>query len=337
VEVTVHPVSREDVATEVELVRRTSEARQRISAEVAKRIVGQRDVVEQLLVALFAGGHGLLIGVPGLAKTTLVSTVAQCLDLAFSRIQFTPDLMPSDVTGTEILEEDRATGRRTFRFVRGPVFTNVLLADEINRTPPKTQAALLEAMQEGHVTVAGTTYPVESPFLVFATQNPIEQEGTYPLPEAQLDRFMLAVRMDYPDIEDEVEVVKSTTGPVSETLEKVLTPAQVLEMQAIVRRVPTADFVVRHAVGIVRRTRPSDERAPKEVRDYVAWGAGPRAAQHLVLAAKAFALLRGEFSATPDHVDALAVPVLAHRVVVNFHAEAERVTAVDLVRGLVQR
>jgi len=332
----VHPVSRDDVAAEVELVRRATAARSAIVAEVSKRIIGQKDVVEQLLVAMFAGGHGLLIGVPGLAKTTLVSTAAQCLDLAFSRIQFTPDLMPSDVTGTEVLEEDRVTGKRTFRFARGPVFTNILLADEINRTPPKTQAALLEAMQEGKVTVAGTTYPLDSPFLVFATQNPIEQEGTYPLPEAQLDRFMLAMRMEYPDHEDEVEVVRSVTGPHAEPIAKVLSPDQVLELQGIVRRVPTADFVIRHAVGLVRRTRPGDETAPKEVRDYVAWGAGPRAAQHLVLAAKAFALLRGEFTVTPDHVNELALPVLAHRVVVNFHAEAERVGPVEIVRRLVK-
>ncbi len=329
-------VTRDDVAAEVELVQRATEARARITSEVAKQIVGQKDVVEQLLVALFAGGHGLLIGVPGLAKTTLVSTVAHCLDLQFSRIQFTPDLMPSDVTGTEVLEEDRATGKRTFRFARGPVFTNLLLADEINRTPPKTQAALLEAMQEGKVTIAGTTYILDSPFLVFATQNPIEQEGTYPLPEAQLDRFMLAIRIEYPDREDEVEVVRSTTGPRSESIVKVLSPTQVMEMQAIVRRVPTADFVIRHAVNLVRRTRPVDDQAAAAVKDYVAWGAGPRAAQHLILAAKAYALLRGEFTVTPEHVNALAVPVLAHRVVVNFHAEAERVTAVEIVRRLVQ-
>jgi len=224
---------------------------------------------------------------------------------------------------------------RSFRFARGPVFTNLLLADEVNRTPPKTQAALLEAMQEHKVTVAGTTYPLPSPFVVFATQNPIEQEGTYPLPEAQLDRFMLAIRMDYPDREDEVEVVRATTSPVVEAVAKVLSPEQVLEMQALVRRVPTAEFVIREAVGLVRRTRPGDPDAPQAVKDFVAWGAGPRAAQHLVLAAKAYALLKGEFAVTPDHVRAPAVPVLAHRVVVNFHAEAERVTAVALVKGLL--
>lgn len=328
-------VTREQIAAEVKLVQQATEARNLIIGEISKLIVGQKDVVEQLLVALFAGGHGLLIGVPGLAKTTLVSTLAHCFDLSFSRIQFTPDLMPSDVTGTEVLEEDRVTGRRTFRFARGPVFTNILLADEINRTPPKTQAALLEAMQEHRVTVAGTTYPLDSPFLVFATQNPIEQEGTYPLPEAQLDRFMLAIRVDYPELEDEVEVVKQTTGPLTEPVRKVLSPTQVLELQDIVRRVPVADFVVREAVGIVRRTRPHDERAPQYVKDFVAWGAGPRAAQHLILAAKALAILHGEFTVTPDHVRMLAVPVLAHRVIVNFHAEAERVNSVDIVRRLV--
>ena len=326
--------SREEVAKEVERVERATAARNAILAEVSKRIIGQKDAIDQLLVALFAGGHGLLIGVPGLAKTTLVSTVAQCLDLSFRRIQFTPDLMPSDVTGTEVLEEDRVSGKRTFRFVRGPVFTNILLADEINRTPPKTQAALLEAMQEAKVTVAGTTYPLDSPFLVFATQNPIEQEGTYPLPEAQLDRFLLAIRMGYPEVQDEVEVVKAVTALGAEPIAKVLSPTQVLELQALVRRVPTADFVFRHAVNLVRRTRPSDPQAPKVVRDYVAWGAGPRAAQHLVLAAKARALLLGEFSVTPDHVNDLAVPVLAHRIVVNFHAEAERVGPIEIVETL---
>jgi len=320
---------------EVGLVRRASEARERIAAEVTKRIVGQKDVVEQLLVALFAGGHGLLIGVPGLAKTTLVSTLAQCLDLVFSRIQFTPDLMPSDITGTEILEEDRTTGKRLFRFVRGPVFTNILLADEINRTPPKTQAALLEAMQEYKVTVAGETYSLGSPFLVFATQNPIEQEGTYPLPEAQLDRFMLSIRMDYPSIEDEVRVVRMTTGPAYEPLLKVLSPTDMLELQGIVLRMPVAEHVTRFIVDIVRRTRPNHPEALPMVTDYVAWGAGPRAAQHLTLAAKALALLKGEFCVTPDHVKALIVPVLAHRIVVNFHAEAERVSSVDVLRRLI--
>ncbi len=330
-------VTREEVAREVEAVARAKEARDLILAEVSRRVVGQIAVVDQLLAALFAGGHALIIGVPGLAKTTLVSTLAQGLDLHFSRIQFTPDLMPSDVTGTEVIEEDRATGRRGFRFVPGPVFTHILLADEINRTPPKTQAALLEAMQEKKVTVAGTTYPLERPFHVFATQNPIEQEGTYPLPEAQLDRFMLSVRMDYPDLEDEVAVVRVTSGPPGEPVRKVLSPRQILDIQDLVLRVPAADHVVRLAVNLVRRTRPSDPEAPREVRDYVAWGAGPRAAQHLVLAAKAHALLHGEYTVRPEDIRELALPVLAHRVVLNFHAEAERVSAVALLKRLIER
>ncbi len=320
---------------EVEQVRLAREAWERIGAEVGRRIIGQSEAIERLLVALIAGGHGLLIGVPGLAKTSLVSTLSQCLDLSFNRIQFTPDLMPSDVTGTEVLEEDRATGRRVFRFAKGPVFANLLLADEVNRTPPKTQSALLEAMQEHRVTVAGVTYALPEPFVVFATQNPIEQEGTYPLPEAQLDRFMLAVRMDYPGLEDEVRVVRETTGPAPAAIQRVLEPDRVLLLQALVRRMPTPDYVVREAVSLVRRTRPSDPTAAKAVKDYVSWGAGPRAAQHLVLAAKALALLRGQYAVSPDHVRDLAVAVLAHRVVVNFHAEAERVTAVDVIRGLL--
>ncbi len=327
--------ARAAVLDEEQQVRLAREAWERIAAEVGCRIIGQDEAVERLLVALVAGGHGLLIGVPGLAKTSLVSTLAQCIDLSFARIQFTPDLMPSDVTGTELLEEDRATGHRAFRFAKGPVFANLLLADEINRTPPKTQSALLEAMQEHRVTVAGVTYALPEPFTVFATQNPIEQEGTYPLPEAQLDRFMLAVRMDYPGIEDEVRVVRQTTGPAPVAVQRVLTPQVALELQALVRRMPTPDYVVREAVSLVRRTRPADPSATVAVKDFVSWGAGPRAAQHLVLAAKALALLRGQFAVEPEHVRNLAVPVLAHRVVVNFHAEAERVTAVDVVRGLL--
>ncbi len=329
--------TREEVAAEVEAVARTREARDRILTEVSRRVVGQTEVVDQLLAALFAGGHALIIGVPGLAKTTLVSTLAQGLDLRFSRIQFTPDLMPSDVTGTEVIEEDRATGRRGFRFVPGPVFTNILLADEINRTPPKTQAALLEAMQERKVTVAGETHPLERPFHVFATQNPIEQEGTYPLPEAQLDRFMLSVRIEYPDIEDEVAVVRSTSGPPGEPVRKVLSPGQILDIQDLVLRVPAADHVIRMAVNLVRRTRPTDPGSPPEIRDYVAWGAGPRAAQHLVLAAKAYALLHGEYTVSPEDVKTLALPVLVHRVVLNFHAEAERVDTVALLKRIIER
>jgi MoxR-like ATPase len=334
-EVTVEVDPRAEVLDEVEQVRLAREAWDLIEGEVGRRIIGQSEALERLLVALVAGGHGLLIGVPGLAKTSLVSALAQCLDLTFNRIQFTPDLMPSDITGTEVLEEDRTTGRRVFRFARGPVFANLLLADEINRTPPKTQSALLEAMQEHRVSVAGTTYPLPEPFVVFATQNPIEQEGTYPLPEAQLDRFMLAIRMDYPIVEDEVRVVRETTGPAPVPIKQVLEPERVMALQAVVRRMPTPDYVIREAVSLVRRTRPSDPSATKAVRDYVSWGAGPRAAQHLVLAAKALALLRGQYMVEPTHLHELAVAVLAHRVVVNFHAEAERATAVDVVKGLL--
>lgn len=330
-------VSREDVAKEVAAVARVREARDIVAAEVAKRVVGQKEVVDHLLAALFAGGHALIIGVPGLAKTTLVQTIAQCLDLKFSRIQFTPDLMPSDVTGTEVLEEDRSTGRRTFRFVPGPIFGQIILADEINRAPPKTQAALLEAMQEHKVTVAGVTYPLERPFHVFSTQNPIEQEGTYPLPEAQLDRFMLSVRMDYPDLEDEVEIVRATSGPPGEVVRKVLSPEDMLAIQDLILRVPIADHVVRLAVKLVRMTRPTDKEAPQEVRDFVAWGAGPRAAQHLVLAAKAHALIAGEYVVRPEDIAAMAIPALAHRVVLNFRAEAERVAVNTVLQKIIDR
>jgi len=327
---------RQRMEADMRLADEVRQVRDRIATEVARRVVGQADAIEQLLVALFAEGHGLLIGVPGLAKTTLVQALAECLDLTFSRIQFTPDLMPSDVTGTEVLEEDRSTGARAFRFVRGPVFANLLLADEINRTPPKTQSALLEAMQERRVTVAGQSWTLAPPFVVFATQNPIEQEGTYPLPEAQLDRFTLAIRMDYPSFDQEMDIVQATTGLAGARIQKVLDPARILEVQALVRGVPAPDFAIREAVELVRSTRPDDPGTAADVRGYVAWGAGPRAAQHLVLAAKALTLLRGRTTVPVEFVREMAVPVLAHRVVVNFHAEAERVSAVSLVRRLVE-
>ncbi|HOU53030.1 MAG TPA: AAA family ATPase [Myxococcota bacterium] len=328
---------REEWLRDEERVRQAWEAWQRLVRQMGRRIVGQQRALELLMTALMAGGHGLLIGVPGLAKTTMVKVLAHCLDLSFRRVQFTPDLMPSDITGTEVLEEDRGTGQRAFRFARGPVFANLLLADEVNRTPPKTQSALLEAMQEHQVTVAGEVHPLPEPFVVFATQNPIEQEGTYPLPEAQLDRFLLVVRVEYPSLEEEVRVVQETTGLSEGTLERVMGSQEVLELQDLVRRMPTPDYVLREAVALVRKTRPQDPTATREVRDYVAWGAGPRAAQHLVLAAKASALLRGEFAVTPDHVRDLAVPVLAHRVVVNFHGAADRVSGLDVVQSLVLR
>ncbi len=310
--------------------------RQQVGLEIAKQVIGQEKAVEQLLVALFAGGHALLVGVPGLAKTTLIGALAQCLDLSFARIQFTPDLMPSDVTGTEILQEDKSTGSRAFRFVQGPVFTNLLLADEVNRAPPKTQSALLEAMQERHVTIAGETRKLPDPFVVFATQNPIEQEGTYRLPEAQLDRFMLAIRMDYPDLDQELDVVRATTGPISTKINKVLDPKKIIEIQELVRRVPCPDFVFREAVEIVRATRPTSSSKWPKIQKYVRWGAGPRAAQHLVLAAKALTLLRGEYTATSDAVKEMATLVLAHRIVLNFHAESERISERDLITNLIE-
>ena len=288
-----------------------------------------------MLLCLLAGGHALLVGVPGLAKTLLVRTLAEALDLEFRRVQFTPDLMPSDITGTEVIEEDRATGRRAARFLRGPVFTQVLLADEINRTPPKTQAALLEAMQEGRVTVAGEDLPLPRPFFVLATQNPLEQEGTYPLPEAQLDRFMLDVRLDYPSEAEEVEILRATTGTAEPPVERVLDAERVLLLQRRVREVPVAGNVLEYAARLVRATRPGTPGAPDEVGRWVRWGAGPRAGQALVLGAKARALLAGRFHVTPDDVRRVALPVLRHRVLVNFSAEAEGVTPDDLVGRLL--
>jgi MoxR-like ATPase len=311
-------------------------ARRDLLSEIEKRIVGQREVVDHLLVALFSRGHCLFVGVPGLAKTLLISTVAEVLHLSFNRIQFTPDLMPSDITGTDVLEEDHTTGRRTFRFVRGPVFANLLLADEINRTPPKTQAALLQAMQEYRVSAGGETYPLELPFLVFATQNPIEQEGTYPLPEAQLDRFMFYVNVTYPSAEEEVEIVRSTTIGTRRPLARILSPERIRALQDLVLRVPAADHVMRHAVDLVRATRPKEPAAPDFVRQYVDWGAGPRASQFLVLGAKARAILDGRMAASVEDVRALAGPVLQHRVITNFRAESEGVRSDDLVRRLLE-
>ena len=317
-------------------IRELAEARRLLLAEIEKRIVGQRAVVDHLLVALFARGHCLFVGVPGLAKTLLISTVAEVLNLSFNRIQFTPDLMPSDITGTDVLEEDHTTGRRTFRFVQGPIFANLILADEINRTPPKTQAALLQSMQEYRVTAGGQTYPLELPFLVFATQNPIEQEGTYPLPEAQLDRFMFYVNVHYPSAEEEVEIVRSTTTAQRRVLERVLSPHKIRELQDLVLRVPAADHVIRHAVELVRRTRPKEPGAPEFVRDLVEWGAGPRASQYLILGAKARAILDGRMAASVEDVRALAKPVLVHRVITNFRAESDNVTAEDVVTRLLE-
>ena len=317
------------------LADRLQGAGQRIASELRKVIVGQDVVVEQALIALFAGGNCLLVGVPGLAKTLLISTLARALDLRFSRIQFTPDLMPSDVTGTDVIQDDPATGQRRLAFMPGPVFTNVLLADEINRTPPKTQAALLEAMQERRVTVQGRTYELDKPFFVFATQNPIELEGTYPLPEAQLDRFMLEVLLDYLPEEDEVAVVKSTTSLPPEAVRSVVSKEEILAYQRVVRRLPIADAVTRYAVKLVRTSRPGDG-APDYVNQFVSYGASVRAAQALVLGAKARALLQGRASASFEDVRALAHPVLRHRVLVNFTAQSEKVTTDSLIGRLLE-
>ncbi|MDX1548388.1 MAG: MoxR family ATPase [Rhodothermales bacterium] len=308
----------------------------RLRAEIAKVIVGQQDIVEQVMVCLLSRGHALLVGVPGLAKTLLIRTLSDALDLRFSRIQFTPDLMPSDITGTEIIEEDHQTGRRAFKFVRGPVFANVILADEINRTPPKTQAALLEAMQEHHVTAAGQTFVLDEPFFVLATQNPIEQEGTYPLPEAQLDRFMLNLWLDYPTFDQEVEVVRSTTSARSATVETALSHEELMTYQDFIRQIPVADNVIEYAVSLVARTRPQRETAPDFVNRYISYGAGPRASQYLILGAKSLAALDGRLTPLAEDVRRIAVPVLRHRIVPNFNAEADGVDAVALVERLLE-
>ncbi len=322
--------------SDVQAVARLAQARQQLETELAKVIIGQKPVVEQVLICLLAHGHGLLIGVPGLAKTLLVNTLARVLDLSFNRIQFTPDLMPSDITGTEIIDEDPESGRRCFRFVPGPVFANVVLADEINRTPPKTQAALLQAMQEYRVTVGGKTYDLPAPFFVLATQNPIELEGTYPLPEAQLDRFMFSIVVDYPSAEEEKEIVKSTTSAYEPALERILDADEVLALQALVRRVPVADEVLDFAVRLTGMTRPGSPTAPQFVRDYVSWGAGPRATQYLVLGAKTRAILDGRYTPAIDDVIAVALPVLRHRVITNFTAEAENIRVEELIRRLIE-
>jgi MoxR-like ATPase len=303
--------------------------------EVGKRVIGQQEVIDGLLLALLANGHALLVGVPGLAKTLLVSTLAEALDLDFSRIQFTPDLMPTDITGSEVMEEDRAAGTRIFRFVKGPIFANVVLADEINRTPPKTQAALLQSMQERAVTAAGNTYAMPAPFFVLATRNPIEQEGTYPLPEAQLDRFMFELRIDYPSREEEEAVALQTTGAHIPQVRPVVSTERILELQQFVRRVPVAPSVAALAVRLVRSTRPESDEAADVARRYLAWGAGPRASQSLVLGAKARAASRGEPVPTFDDVRAVGQAVLAHRVVPSFEAEAEGVSARDVVAELL--
>jgi MoxR-like ATPase len=306
-----------------------------ITTELGRVVVGQQHVIEELLITLFAGGHCLLVGVPGLAKTLMIRTLAECLSLKFSRIQFTPDLMPSDITGTEVIQEDRSTGSREFRFIPGPVFANVILADEINRTPPKTQAALLEAMQEHQITVGGKPHKLAAPFFVLATQNPIEQEGTYPLPEAQLDRFMFNIKVDYPTEQEEMQIVKQTTADTAQRVSASLSAEDILRLGQIVRRVPIADHIVAYALKLARLTRRQDAAAPKFVKDYISWGAGPRASQFLVLGAKARAVLHGRHYASTDDVKSVALPVLRHRIMTNFNAEAEGITPDDIVHRLM--
>jgi MoxR-like ATPase len=318
---------------DVQAVQELRDAKERIREEIGKVIIGQKDVIGELLVALLAGGHCLIVGVPGLAKTLLVNTLSQVLSLRFNRIQFTPDLMPSDITGTDILEVDSESGRRSFRFIAGPIFANVVLADEINRTPPKTQAALLQAMQEYKVTAGGKTYELEKPFFVLATQNPIEQEGTYPLPEAQLDRFMFNLLIDYPEHSDEVRIAKMSPGSSREDLDCVLDKNKILRLQEMVRKVPVSDSLLEYAVRLVALSRPGKE-APDFVKEWVSWGASPRAAQYLILAAKTNAVLDGRYTPGIDDVKKVIAPVLRHRIITNFNAEAEGITA-DRIVGLL--
>lgn len=319
-----------------EAVERLHRSYQRMKEELAQVIVGQEEVVEQVLMAMFCRGHALLVGVPGLAKTLLVSTVSEALELEYKRIQFTPDLMPADITGTDVLEVDPETGRRGFRFVNGPLFASMVLADEINRTPPKTQAALLEAMQEHHVTVGERTLQLPDPFFVLATQNPIEQEGTYPLPEAQLDRFLFNIIVDYPTGEEEREIIRRVTSPNSAKVSPLMSGAEIIELQQIVKRVPVGDHVIDFAAKLARATRPGSDEAPSFVKEMVGWGAGPRAGISLISAAKAHAVLRGRLHATTGDVAAVALPVLRHRVLTTFNAEAAGVKSDDIIRRLVE-
>ncbi|MGE5431726.1 MAG: AAA family ATPase, partial [Syntrophomonadaceae bacterium] len=319
---------------DIQLVEQLNEAVGKIKREIGKVIIGQDEIINNLLISLLARGHCLLVGVPGLAKTLLIKTLAEVLHLKFNRIQFTPDLMPSDITGTEIIEEDPISKRRSFRFIEGPVFSNIILADEINRTPPKTQAALLEAMQEHRVTAAGVTYTLSEPFFVLATQNPIEQEGTYPLPEAQLDRFMFNLWLDYPTYTEELEIVRSTTSQYKAELNKVVTAEELINFQDLIRRVPVADNVIEYSVKLVNKTRPKHTEAQKFIKDWVNWGAGPRASQYLILAAKAKAVMEGRFTPNIEDVKNSVIPVLRHRLIANFNAEADGVTSVDIIRRL---
>ncbi|WBX72586.1 MoxR family ATPase [Tenacibaculum pacificus] len=314
-----------DVAAVNNLVKKFSQLQQ----EIGKVIIGQQEAVDYTLLSVLCGGHSLLIGVPGLAKTLLVNTISDVLGLQFSRIQFTPDLMPSDILGSEILDENRQ-----FKFIKGPIFSNIILADEINRTPPKTQAALLEAMQEKSVTISGHHYKLDLPFFVLATQNPIEQEGTYPLPEAQLDRFMFSIHLEYPTFEEEVQVVKNTTSTINQTVNSILSSQEIIEIQQLIRKIPVADNVIEYAVGLVAKTRPKSEKATTLIKKYIDWGAGPRASQNLILAAKAYAAVNGKFSPDIEDVQAVSVPILSHRIVKNYKAEAEGISINEIIKSL---
>jgi MoxR-like ATPase len=320
----------DDVRLVEELAHKVSE----IKKEISRIIIGQDVIIDQLIISLLSRGHCLLIGVPGLAKTLLIKTLAEILDLNFSRIQFTPDLMPGDITGTEIIEEDPGSKKRNFKFIPGPIFANIILADEINRTPPKTQSALLEAMQEHKVTAAGTTYTLTEPFFVLATQNPIEQEGTYPLPEAQLDRFMFNLWLDYPSFDEEVKIVQTTTSEYIPKLSKVVTSEELIRFQNLVRKVPVADNVIQYAVRSANLTRPTNGSSPKFVKDWISWGAGPRASQYLVLAAKAKAVVSGRFTPNIDDIKEALIPVLRHRIITNFSAEADGISSVDVINRI---
>ncbi len=321
----------------MEAAEKFSSAFSSIKEEISKVVVGQKEVVDQLLISLFSGGHCVLVGVPGLAKTLLIQTVADTMNLSFSRIQFTPDLMPGDITGTEVIEDDKETGRKHFKFIKGPIFANIVLADEINRTPPKTQAALLEGMQEHKVTASGQTFILDDPFFVLATQNPIEQEGTYPLPEAQLDRFMFHIHLNYPHPDEEKQIVKQTTSAYKKEIQSVLEKSQILDFQKLIREVPVPEHVLDKTIKLVTQTRPKTEQAPEFINKYLSWGAGPRASQYLILGAKTRALSNGRYNVELDDIKALATPVLRHRIVTNYAAEAEGLTTVDIIKHLLDR
>ncbi len=321
---------------DIELVNKLKSANKSIKDQLSRIIIGQDEIIDQMMISLFSRGHVLIVGVPGLAKTLLISSLADILDLEFKRIQFTPDLMPSDITGTEVIEQDPATGQRSFRFIKGPLFGQIILADEINRTPPKTQAALLQAMQESKITASGQTHQLKLPFFVLATQNPIEQEGTYPLPEAQLDRFFFQINIDYPSIEDEKKIITKTTGVSEAKLEKLLSSSEIIALQEIVRKVPAAEFAVDYAVRLARASRPDDASAPDYVKQFVGWGAGPRGAQALIIGAKARAVLSGRYAVSAEDIKAVAYPALRHRILLNFQAEAEGIDTEEIISRLLE-